>query len=195
MNLDIWDYDQRTGRAQLVTADLVLIEEFKALLDLERNKCKEDPKGINHLRADREFTYIYLAICWKSPYANFSTQERHEAALKDGNISEEEWNDPTFRAACRKYQKLQDSNRYVRLLQSAQLVTDKIVDFFNNVDIEERDEQKGTYINKVSDIQKAMKEAADQVETLKQLESLVKKEIMEQSQIRGGAVEGFMPDN
>lgn len=195
MNLDVWDYDQRTGRAQLVTADLVLIEEFKALLDLERNKCREDPKGINHLRADREFTYIYLAIAWKSPYANFSNLERHEAALKDANISEKEWDDPIFRAACRKYQKLQDSNRYVRLLQSAQLVTDKIVDFFNNVDIEERDEQTGKYVNKVSDIQKAMKEATDQVETLKQLESLVKKEIMEQSQIRGGAIEGFMPDD
>ena len=40
----------------------------------------------------------------------------------------------------------------------------------------------------------AMKEAADQIETLKQIEALVKKEVMEQSQIRGGAVEGFMPD-
>ena len=29
MNLDVWDYDQRTGRAVLVTADLVLIKEFK----------------------------------------------------------------------------------------------------------------------------------------------------------------------
>jgi len=29
---------------------------------------------------------------------------------------------------------------------------------------------------------------------LKQIESLVRKEITEQSQIRGGAVEGFTPD-
>jgi hypothetical protein len=56
----------------LINADLVLISEFKALLDPERNKCKEDPTGLKHLRADREFTYIYLAIAWKSPYANYS---------------------------------------------------------------------------------------------------------------------------
>ena len=191
--MNIWDYNQKTGRAQLVTADLVLIGEFKKLLEPSRNKCKEDPSGLSHLRADREFTYIYLAIAWKSPYANFSEQERHQAALKDGQITEEEWNDPTFRAACRKYRQLQESNRYVRLLQAAELVTDKIVDFFNNVDLEERDEQTGKYVNKVSDIQKAMKEAADQIESLKQIEALVKKEITEQSQIRGGAVEGFMP--
>lgn len=191
--MNIWDYNQKTGRAQLVTADLVLIEEFKKLLEPSRNKCNEDPSGLEHIRADREFTYIYLAIDWKSPYANYSNQEKHEAALKDAHITEEEWNNPEFRAACRKYVAIQDSNRYVRLLQAAQEVTDKIIDYFHNVDLQEQDEQ-GKYLVKVADVQKAMKEAADQIETLKQIESLVKKEVMEQSQIRGGAVEGFMPD-
>ena len=191
--MNIWDYNQKTGRAQLLTADLVLIDEFKKLLEPSRNKCDEDPSGLEHIRADREFTYIYLAIDWKSPYANYSNQEKHEAALKDAHISEEEWNNPEFRAACRKYVSIQDSNRYVRLLQAAQEVTDKIIDYFHNVDLQEQDEQ-GKYLIKVKDVQAAMKEAADQIETLKQIESLVKKEVMEQSQIRGGAVEGFMPD-
>lgn len=191
--MNIWDYNQKTGRAQLLTADLVLIDEFKKLLEPSRNKCNEDPSGLEHIRADREFTYIYLAIDWKSPYANYSNQEKHEAALKDAHISEEEWNNPEFRAACRKYVSIQDSNRYVRLLQAAQEVTDKIIDYFHNVDLQEQDEQ-GKYLVKVKDVQAAMKEAADQIETLKQIESLVKKEVMEQSQIRGGAVEGFMPD-
>ena len=191
--MNIWDYNQKTGRAQLLTADLVLIDEFKKLLEPSRNKCDEDPSGLEHIRADREFTYIYLAIDWKSPYANYSNQEKHEAALKDAHISEEEWNNPEFRAACRKYVSIQDSNRYVRLLQAAQEVTDKIIDYFHNVDLQEKDEQ-GKYLVKVKDVQAAMKEAADQIETLKQIESLVKKEVMEQSQIRGGAVEGFMPD-
>ena len=43
MNLNVFDYDQRTGQAVLITADLILIQEFKALLNPERNKCKEDP--------------------------------------------------------------------------------------------------------------------------------------------------------
>ena len=191
--MNIWDYNQKTGRAQLLTADLVLIDEFKKLLEPSRNKCDKDPSGLEHIRADREFTYIYLAIDWKSPYANYSNQEKHEAALKDAHITEEEWNNPEFRAACRKYVAIQDSNRYVRLLQAAQEVTDKIIDYFHNVDLQEQDEQ-GKYLVKVKDVQAAMKEAADQIETLKQIESLVKKEVMEQSQIRGGAVEGFMPD-
>ena len=39
-----------------------------------------------------------------------------------------------------------------------------------------------------------MENAAKQVETLKMIESLVKKELSEQSTIRGGATEGFTPD-
>lgn len=191
--MNIWDYDQKTGKAVLVTPDLVLIKEFKDLLEIERNKCKEDPSGLNHLRADKEFTYIYLAIDWKSPYSGFSNQEKHEAALSDAELSKEEWDDPTFRAACRKYVSLQDSNRYVRLLQASQQVTDKIIDYFQNIDFDATDEQ-GKPLVKVADIQKAMDQSVKQIESLKQIEALVKKELTEQSQIRGGAVEGFMPD-
>ena len=191
--MNIWDYNQKTGRAQLVTPDLVLISEFKKLLEPERNKCKEDPSGLEHLRADREFTYIYLAIDWKSPYSGYSNQEKHQAALNDGNITEEEWNNPEFRAACRKYVALQDSNRYVRLLQASQEVTDKIIDYFENLDLNATDDQ-GKPLVKIADIQKAMDQSVKQIESLKQIEALVKKEVMEQSQIRGGAVEGFMPD-
>jgi hypothetical protein len=39
-----------------------------------------------------------------------------------------------------------------------------------------------------------MENASKQIETLKMIESLVKKEITEQSQIRAGATEGFVPD-
>ena len=192
--MNIWDYDQKTGKAVLVTPDLVLIKEFKDLLSPDRNKCKEDESGLNHLRANKEFTYIYLAIDWKSPYSNFSNQEKHEAALQDAELSEEEWNDPIFRAACRKYVSLQDSNRYVRLLQSAEQVTDKIIDYFDNIDLNATDDQ-GKPLVKITDIQKAMDQSVKQIESLKQIEALVKKEMTEQSQIRGGAVEGFMPDD
>lgn len=190
---NFFQYDEKYGRVILEDATLLLTKEFADLFELNRNKCKEDPTGINKTRAFREMTYIYLAIDWKSLYAGFSNQERHEAALKDAKITEEEWNDPVFRAACRKYVSIQDSNRYVRLLQAAEEVTDKIIDFFNNIDLTREDDQ-GKPLIKVSDVQKAMENAAKQIETLKQIESLVKKELTEQSQIRGGATEGFTPD-
>ena len=71
MNLNVFDYNERLGVVNLNSADLVLIDEFAKLLKRDRD------------RAFREFTYIYLAIDWKSPYSNYSELERHEAALND----------------------------------------------------------------------------------------------------------------
>ena len=39
---------------------ILLIREFAALMDDKRNVCTEDKTGKKHLRAYREFTYIYL---------------------------------------------------------------------------------------------------------------------------------------
>jgi hypothetical protein len=94
---------------------------------------------VDHLRAFREFTYIWLALDWKSIYSGFSEQERHQEALKDSGLSEEEFNDPNFRAACRKYRDLQESNRTIRMLHAAQKTVDKFTDYFENIDPQERD--------------------------------------------------------
>jgi hypothetical protein len=49
-----------------------LVKEFAKLMDNDRNKCKEDPTGELGLRAFREFTYIWLALDWKSIYADYT---------------------------------------------------------------------------------------------------------------------------
>ena len=188
-----FEYDERQGKVILDDSTLLLTKEFAALMTPERNKCKEDSSGLHKLKAFREMTYIYFAIDWKSPYSGFAEQERHKAALDDSKLTEDEFNDPIFRAACRKYRALQESNRYVRLLQAAQTVTDKIIDYFDNIDLTATKDD-GTPLVKITDIQKAMDQSVKQIESLKQIEALVKKEVTEQSQIRGGAIEGFMPD-
>ena len=59
-----------------------------------------------------------------SPYSQFDEQERHQECLLDASITDEEWADPTFRAACRKYREIQDSNRSIRVLQASQHTVD-----------------------------------------------------------------------
>ena len=62
--------------------------------------------GIFKTKLIKELTYIYLAICWKSPYNNYTEQERHEEALSDSGLTEKEFNDPVFREACKKFRAL-----------------------------------------------------------------------------------------
>lgn len=191
---NFFDYNNTTGQVTLNGPDLLLINEFKQLMEPERNKCKLDPTGKESLRAFREFQYIYLAIHWNSPLRDFPEQERHQEALKDSGITEEEFNNPEFRAACRKFRSLQESNRSIRLLQAAQTTADNLMDYFNNiVDFGLRKED-GSPIYKTKDVIAEISNLHKVHEELTILEAQVKKELQELSTIRGGAVDGYQPN-
>jgi hypothetical protein len=44
--------------------------------------------------------------------------------LSDSGLTEEEFNNPVFREACRKYRNLQDSNKSIKLLNAARMAAD-----------------------------------------------------------------------
>lgn len=191
--MNFFTYNNANGNVELNNPDILLVREFKNLLNDDRNKCKEDKTGKFHLRAFREFTYIYLALDWQSVYSAYSEQERHQEAMKDASLTEEEFNDPLFREACRKYRAIQDSNKSIRLLEAAKEMVDKFIEYFKTCDPLERDQETGKPIWKVKDIQVEMANLVKVHETMKDLETQVKKEIEAQSEIRGGAIEGYTP--
>ena len=185
-------FDNSTNSVVVNEPEVLLIKEFAALWNNDRNKTKGDPKGIKKTRAYRELTYIWLMLDWTSPYVDFDEQERHQECLKDAGLTEKEWNDPDFRAACRKYRELQNSSRALKLIKSAQGVVDKITDYFNNIDIEERDPVTGKPIFKTKDIMAELSNVSNVVEQLKTLEYLYKKEQEQQSGLMGDVEAGFM---
>lgn len=169
-------FDNNANDVQINTPEVLLIREFAALWEPSRNKTKEDPKGSKRTRAFREFTYIWLMCDWASPYSDYTEQERHEEAMKDAKLTEKEWTDPTFRAACRKYRELQNSSRSLKLIKAAQDVVDKITDYFETIDLQERDPVSGKPIFKTKDIMAELSNVSDVIEQLKTLEVLYKRE-------------------
>lgn len=191
---DIFLYNNLNNKIELNIPEILLVREFAELVKHERNVCKEDKTGTKCLRAFREFTYIWLAINWKSPYSDYAEQERHKEALKDAKMTEEEFNNPEFRAACRKYRELQDSNRSIRMLHAAESTVDSFIDYFENVvDLAERD-INGKPVFKTKDIIAEISSLSKVYDELKILEGQVKKEMMETTNIRGGATDGFLPN-
>jgi hypothetical protein len=69
--IKVFQYNDRIGKVELAVPEILLVAEFSELMKDARNKCTEDTTGKLKLRAFREFTYIYLAIDWLSPYADF----------------------------------------------------------------------------------------------------------------------------
>lgn len=189
----IFQYDNVRNRVELNVPEILLVREFAELMKIERNKCKEDPKGTLGLRAFREFTYIWLAIDWSSVYSDYDEQERHREALNDSGITEEEFNNPEFRAACRKYRDIQESNRSIKMLKAAQTTVDNFIDYFTTiVNFSERD-ANGKPIFTGKNVADEITRLSKVHEELNILEGQVKKQLSEQSSIRGGAVEGYTP--
>lgn len=189
----IFLYDNVTNRLELNVPEILLVREFSALMDNTRNISEDDPKGDFKFRAFREFKYIWLAIDWQSIYSDFSEQERHQEALKDAQLTDEEFNNPEFRAACRKYRNIQEENRSIKMMKAAQNAVDKFTDYFNNIDPEERDPISGKPIFKVKDIMAEITTLSKVNSELKVLEGQVKKEMEVQSSLRGNATDGFIP--
>lgn len=176
-------YNQQTHSVELNIPEVLLIREFQTLFQRDKSPLKE--------RLFKEITYIQLALAWDSPYAQYSESERHEEALLDSGLTEKQFNDPDFRAACRKYRELQDSNKSIRMLNSARTAADQFVDYFETiVDLNERD-NNGKPIFSAEKVMKEVSMLNKVHQELLDLENRVKKEMAEQSQIRAGAVEGF----
>ena len=98
---DIFLYNNTTGSLELNVHEILLVKEFEALWDLDRNKCSEDPTGKRGYEHEKNLIYLIIAD-WKSPYQQYLEMEKHKAAMEDSGLSDEEWNDPTFRAAVKK---------------------------------------------------------------------------------------------
>lgn len=188
--INLFLYDNVTKQVVINEPDILLIKEFSDLWTNARNKTKTDVKGEKKTRAFRELQYIYLAIDWRSPYNQYTSQERHEAALVDAGMSQEEFDDPTFRAACRKYQTLQNSSRIGTLLQSQYSIVDKMRIYYESINFEERGED-GKPIFKMKDTIQEIANTAKVLEGIKTLEQLYKKEQEEEKQLRGDSEKGF----
>lgn len=191
--IKIFQYNNANGTVELNLPEILLVKEFSALMRDERNITDQDKTGKFKTRAFREFTYIYLCLDWTSPYSDYAEQDRHEVSLEDAGLTEEEFNDPDFRAACRKFKEIQNSNKSIRLLEAANEMVDKFIDYFKNVDPMERDEMTGKPIYKVKDIQAEMKNLTDVHETMVELENQVKKQLEAKTSMRGNVMEDFDP--
>lgn len=187
-------YDNVNEEVMLNDESILLIKEFAALLDDERNKIKDNKPSKTRkkrARAFREFKFLYLFFDWSSPYFQYSEEDKYSEALADSGLSEEEYNDPTFREACRKYDEMQNSSIEIRLLKGAMTAIEGQIFYLNHVDLNERDPQTGKPIFKSKDLIAEIKGCKDLISGLRELEEQVKKGEETPNTLRGGTVGGI----
>ena len=185
-------YDADINKIAVNQPEILLVKEFADLWTDERNVCSEDLSGHKRLRAFRELTYIYLAIDWGAPGSKDTPANRHKYALESSQLTDEEYNDPIFKAACRKYKELQDGSSTVGpIIQTFRNKLHEIQVFIQSIDYNERNEITGVPIFKVKDTLDAMQQLSKVMSSLKVLEAEYKEELQEASGLRGDATPGL----
>lgn len=191
MDFNFFEYDNRTGELVFNEYQILLVKEFGKLFEVDRNICKEDKKGVLKLRARREFTYLYQKFCPKSPYYEYTEQEAHKEALNDSGLSQEEFDDLDFRAACKKCQQIVKSDRILRMLNAAYNQCDDITEYFDTiVDYDERD-ANGKPIFDPKNIMAMIKTMAGVISGIDELKILYLKGLEAASTLRSDATPGY----
>lgn len=186
-----FEYDKVNGGLSLAEPDILLITEFAELIRPTRNRSTKDKLGKKLELAFKEFKYLFLFFDWESPYFQFAEKDRHSEALKDSGLTKEEFDDPKFRAACKKYDEIQNSSLEIRLLRSAMNSVENVINYLQNIDLTERDPVSGKPIFKTKELIQEIKGCKDIITSLRELESQVKKGMEAESNIRGGAEVGL----
>jgi len=184
-------YDKGSGNVEINDVSILLVKEFATLIDPKRNITKSDKTGNARTLAFKEFKYIYLFFDWESPYFSMAEQERHEEAFKDSELTDEQFEDFTFKEACRKYDEIQESNLSLQLLKSAQEAVRSVSYQLKHVDLNERDPLSGKPIFKNKDVIAEIKGCKDLLISLKELENQVKKELDPGAGLRGDTEAGM----
>ena len=136
-------YDDSKNQIIVNEPEIFLVKEFADLWTNERNACKEDPTGNKKLRGFRELVYIYMAIDWGAPGSKDTPANRVAQALEASNLTQEELEDPVFKAACKKYQELQDASSTVGpMIQMFRNKLHEINVFIKSIDYNERTDIK-----------------------------------------------------
>lgn len=184
-------YDTDLNKITVNEPEVLLIKEFADLWTNERNICEEDPTGNQKLRGFRELVYIYIAIDWGAPGSKDTPANRQKYALEASGLTPEELEDPVFKAACKKYQQLQDASSTVGpMIQMFRNKLHEIQAFIASVDYDERTDT-GQPVFKVKDTFDAMERLSKVLTSLNQLEAAYREEQDEASGLRGDAVPGL----
>lgn len=167
-----------------------LIPEFRRLLARDKGG-PGDGSGKYKKQAQREFTYIFLMYDFRSPFENYPDREREQEALRASELTKGKIeSDGDIWAAIRMYEKLMEKvSPTLSSWRKMKTTVQTLEDYLENVDMTERTDTGGK-VHSIKEIQDGIKGMPSTHKSLIEMEEQVKKEMMDDSGLRGGATKG-----
>lgn len=160
------------GNVEFVSEEVKLVPEIQALLTLKYNKDKGDNSGRKRSRGLDELRYMYLSYSPKSPYRDYSEEERAEEAKKDCGFPPD-WQESTeLKLAIAKFSKGSVS-KVGRLLATVNKFLEKFEKHLNTIDLNERN-NNGGLIHDPAKILSTLSQLPKTAQTIQELEQQIK---------------------
>ena len=80
-----------------------------------------------------------MVLDFKSPYFKYLEKDKHEAALADSGLTEEDLKDEDFLAAFRKYREIQEEDPILALIKTSYHTLYKMRIHLDSIDFSETD--------------------------------------------------------
>lgn len=165
------------------TAEALMISPYKDVWERDKSKAKE--------KALKEFAYIEFMMSKKSsnPFGGYDDVVRAEKIMND-IIKDKKWKpDQLVVEAMHKLEMFQtEASANFSFLVSAKKGASKVKDFFEDVDLKERNEKTGNPIYKASDITRALNDTEKIVMNLQALTKRVEQELYEATKTKSDKV-------
>lgn len=162
------------------TDEVLQVPPFKEIWERDKSPKKEV--------AIQEFTYMEFmtSSLATNPYKDYS-EDKKESVIRKDVIKEKNWKpDKLIEEGMEKIITLQtEGSSTYSLYMSAIKAKDKLESFFNNFDMEEKNERSGNPIYKPRDITIAIQDLDKTIMSLKSLEKKVEEDLFEVAKIRG----------
>lgn len=159
--------------------ETLLIEPFKSIWNRDKTKAKN--------KAMEEFAYIEFMSSMKksNPFRQYP-EGRKEAKIIEEVINTPKWKpDSKVKKAIKKIVDLQNNGSTTySYYMSAKKAAEKMQEFFEEFDLNERNLKSGNPLYKPRDVTSALNETAKTLQTLKDLESKVQEELMEMTKTK-----------
>lgn len=181
------------GEIEVVSEEIKLVPELQELYSLKYNKGPKDQDGRKRYRCLKELKYLHLAYSLKSPYTDFTTEDRIKEAKTDCQLPEDWKESPELKALITKYQKGQ-VNKVTRSLRVVEGFLEKFENHLNSIDLNERNANQGL-VHDAGKIMSTLKQLPDYLMTLQELERQARHDIIRTPTSKGDHELGWMAVN
>jgi hypothetical protein len=184
--MKLFEIDIETGTVALNKPWIMLIPEFKVLLDRDKGSAG-DYRGDKKLKARKEFTYIYFLTDFSSPITDWEEGEKLKEALYYAGLEQKDIDDKV-NAANNKYDEIQlKGARALRTYRSLLKSQDAMDQYYEDLDMTKTDKM-GKLLNDPGSVVKSAKELDAFYTTINNFRKRVEEELKDQTKgIRGTA--------